>query len=186
MEVPAGTQCEMDPDDFGEVLGKLLDNARKFAKGRVTIRVADTGGLTMSIDDDGPGLAEGQAEGVLTRGVRGREGVEGSGPGLSIVNDVVGAYGGRLQLGPPPRAACPPASTSRDPSVAHSPAPRMAAWPNNGSPSARGPSVSGVVRMLDAACSGPDPWSAQTLHRLPEALHRTAVGPARAAAIPVA
>lgn len=92
----------MDPDDFGEVLGKLLDNARKFAKGRVTIRVADTGGLTMSIDDDGPGLAEGQAEGVLTRGVRGREGVEGSGPGLSIVNDVVGAYGGRLQLGPSP------------------------------------------------------------------------------------
>lgn len=96
MEIPAGTRCEMDSDDFGEVLGNLLDNARKFASTRVAVRVRDMDGLTVCVDDDGPGLAEAPTDLLLARGERGREDVEGSGLGLSIVNDVLAAYGTRL------------------------------------------------------------------------------------------
>lgn len=139
MQVPAGTRCEMDPDDFGEVLGNLLDNARKFAKGSVTIRVADTGGLTVSVDDDGPGLTEGQAEGVLARGVRGREDVEGSGLGLSIVNDVLGAYGSRLQLGPSPEGGLSASFTVAGAIGGSQPDPTPASAPVQRIPERQGP-----------------------------------------------
>ena len=37
-EIPAGLAVDMDPHDFGEVIGNLLDNARKWAANNVTIR----------------------------------------------------------------------------------------------------------------------------------------------------
>jgi signal transduction histidine kinase len=96
MEIPAGTRCEIDADDFGEVFGNLLDNARKFATARIAVRVLPGEKLTICVDDDGPGLTEDQARHLLGRGERGREDVEGSGLGLSIVTDVLAAYGSRL------------------------------------------------------------------------------------------
>lgn len=103
MAIPPGTRCEVDADDVGEVLGNLLDNARKMARAHVTVRVsAEDDRLTVSVDDDGPGLTEEQAHHLLTRGERGREDVEGSGLGLSIVTDVLAAYGSRLTFGRSP------------------------------------------------------------------------------------
>ena len=44
-ELPAEARLRMDPDDFGEIVGNLLDNARKFAKStvRVSMELADQG-----------------------------------------------------------------------------------------------------------------------------------------------
>ena len=64
--------------------------------------VAPPGGrgdrLVVSIDDDGPGLTKEQRKEVLSRGKRIDQSVPGSGLGLSIVEELVRVYGGRLAL----------------------------------------------------------------------------------------
>ncbi|MFZ4626464.1 MAG: ATP-binding protein, partial [Rhodoferax sp.] len=54
--------------------------------------------LTITIDDDGPGIAVELRQAVLRRGVRADEQVAGSGLGLAIVDDLVGLYGGQIEL----------------------------------------------------------------------------------------
>lgn len=105
--IPPEARCAMDADDFGEVLGNLLDNARKWAATRVVVSAAPgDGGLTISVTDDGPGPAEGMAEQLLRRGERSHEDREGSGLGLSIVADVLAAYGSTLALAHAPEGGC--------------------------------------------------------------------------------
>ncbi|NIQ53597.1 MAG: two-component sensor histidine kinase, partial [Gemmatimonadetes bacterium] len=80
-----------------EVLGNLLDNACKWSRRRVRILVrADAGsrGMTVEVEDDGPGIPREQQEAVLERGVRADGSTPGHGIGLAVVQDVVGAYGG--------------------------------------------------------------------------------------------
>ena len=91
--------------DLQELLGNLLENAFKWADGRVLLTVAEgeTGagrrpGLSISVEDDGPGIAEARIAHVLQRGVRGDERVQGHGIGLSIVQDIVRSYRGELQV----------------------------------------------------------------------------------------
>lgn len=105
--------CEFDIDDgaafYGEqgdlleLMGNLLENAFKWAGHRVLLVVkiqAPSGhqrpGLHMSVEDDGPGIADDKVEKILQRGVRGDERVQGHGIGLSIVQDIVHAYHGEL------------------------------------------------------------------------------------------
>jgi signal transduction histidine kinase len=54
--------------------------------------------MTLGIEDDGPGLDEARFDEVLKRGARLDESVPGSGLGLSIVDELVRAYGGQLQF----------------------------------------------------------------------------------------
>ncbi len=91
--VPAGLGVRMEPDDFGEILGNLLDNARKWAATRVVVR-ADPAGDTVRIvvEDDGPGFP---AQ-VLERGMS--DGPDSSGLGLSIVQDALAEYGRALGI----------------------------------------------------------------------------------------
>lgn len=105
--------CEFDIDDgamfYGEqgdlleLMGNLLENAFKWAGHRVLLVVRvqpasarQRAGLSLSVEDDGPGIPAGKIEKVLQRGVRGDERVQGHGIGLSIVQDIVHAYGGEL------------------------------------------------------------------------------------------
>ena len=44
-ELPSGVRLRMDPDDFGEIAGNLLDNARKHARAIVRISVERRGGI---------------------------------------------------------------------------------------------------------------------------------------------
>lgn len=88
----------LDEGDLYEICGNLLDNAGKWARQRVLLRViAGQEGLLLQVDDDGPGFADSSA--VLQRGVRLDESVPGQGIGLTVVADIVAAYAGRLQLG---------------------------------------------------------------------------------------
>ncbi len=85
--------------DLQEMLGNLLDNACKWASSRVRVAALETDAqLRIDIDDDGPGIAARDRPLLLQRGMRGDERVPGSGLGLSIVNDLAGLYGGRLEL----------------------------------------------------------------------------------------
>ena len=104
-----GIQVAMDADDFGEVLGNLLDNARKWAKSIVVIEAIDLGNgrVSVTVADDGPGIPEGFRSEALMRGAgmasedRG-QGADSSGLGLAIVAELIGAYGSELSLGTGP------------------------------------------------------------------------------------
>ena len=92
-----------DEGDLEEMAGNLLDNACKWAKSSIGVTVvaerADgVANLLIKVDDDGPGLTEGEAQKVLRRGVRLDEKTPGSGLGLDIVKELVDVYGGSLQL----------------------------------------------------------------------------------------
>jgi signal transduction histidine kinase len=95
--------------DLEELLGNLLDNAAKWAHGTVSFRAAlvergpdpDRPGawLHIEIEDDGDGVPADQRLKMVRRGERLDETKPGSGLGLSIVNDLVGSYRGRLAFG---------------------------------------------------------------------------------------
>lgn len=92
-----------DESDFEEMAGNLLDNACKWSKGQVGVRLSTERGdkgtqLLIRIDDNGPGLSEADAQKVLRRGVRLDEKTPGTGLGLDIVKELVDVYGGSLDL----------------------------------------------------------------------------------------
>jgi signal transduction histidine kinase len=95
-----------EKQDLEEMVGNLVDNAFKWAGGRVAI-TAETAGkpaagaratFRVVVDDDGPGLGADEREEVMRRGRRLDETKPGSGLGLAIVNDLAAMYGGRLAL----------------------------------------------------------------------------------------
>ncbi|WDY59713.1 ATP-binding protein [Pseudomonas sp. PSKL.D1] len=98
-DVPPGLQLPWDREDVLELLGNLLDNACKWADSEVRLSIAPiTDGYRLWVDDDGPGIPEGQRLQVLERGSRLDEQVDGHGLGLGIVRDIVEAWGGQLAL----------------------------------------------------------------------------------------
>lgn len=101
--LPPGLAFPAAVEDLEEVLGNLLDNACKWARGRVSVGGERRGAqASFWVDDDGPGLAPDDAARVLDRGVRLDQQVPGSGLGLAIVLDLLALHGARLQLQPAP------------------------------------------------------------------------------------
>ena len=103
VQVSAGLRFRGERQDFEEMVGNLVDNASKWAKGRVAIRAAAVAQdayphLQITIEDDGPGLPPEAREAVRARGRRLDETKPGSGLGLSIVADLVALYRGRFRL----------------------------------------------------------------------------------------
>jgi signal transduction histidine kinase len=93
------TALALERDDMLELLGNLLDNACKWARSRVVLRIEQQPqAVRMRIEDDGPGIADELRALALTRGGRLDEEVEGHGLGLGIVVDIVAAYRGRIDL----------------------------------------------------------------------------------------
>ena len=96
-EVPADLVVRIEPDDFGEVVGNLLDNARKWAKARVVIRGIEAGGTArIAVLDDGPGFSDGAPDPDLDRGLA--QGPDSTGLGLGIVHDILSEYGVTLKV----------------------------------------------------------------------------------------
>jgi signal transduction histidine kinase len=97
--IPDDAAVPLDRNDLAEVLGNLLENAMRHARSRVRITVATAHeGGAICVEDDGPGIAEELRSAALTRGIRLDERGEGAGLGLAIAQDVLDAYGWRLQL----------------------------------------------------------------------------------------
>ncbi|MBT8443050.1 MAG: GHKL domain-containing protein, partial [Gammaproteobacteria bacterium] len=106
LRVPDGTTYPAEQGDLYELVGNLLDNAWKYCRTRVTIDVeiaeSEPGkSLLIRITDDGPGIPEDEINQVLNRGHRAearRGDAPGQGIGLAVVAEIVGLYGGGLQI----------------------------------------------------------------------------------------
>lgn len=97
--VPDHLSVPFDRTDLAEVMGNLLDNATRHAAARVRVLAIPVPlGASISIEDDGPGIAAGALARVLERGIRLDERHGGTGLGLAIVQDVLDAYGWKLEL----------------------------------------------------------------------------------------
>jgi signal transduction histidine kinase len=103
LDAPRDAVFRGERQDLEEMAGNLMDNACKYGASRVVARlIAPERGadpLEIVIDDDGPGLSPEDQEVALKRGARLDESSPGQGLGLSIIDELSRAYGGRLSFG---------------------------------------------------------------------------------------
>lgn len=86
-------------EDFDEIFGNILDNAFKWATGKIQISAVKRGpDATISIRDDGPGMPDSGIEEAFLPGRRLDETVAGDGFGLSISKELVELYGGSILM----------------------------------------------------------------------------------------
>ena len=99
VDVDSSHAVRVQREDLDEMLGNLLDNACKWAASRVAISSSTSGGdITVTVDDDGPGIPPAMRHVVLQRGMRADEASPGSGLGLAIVQELAELYGGAISL----------------------------------------------------------------------------------------
>jgi len=96
-----------DQGDWMELVGNLLDNAFKWAQGKVEIEVSNQAmklnashrlATVIRVTDDGPGIDETLKATILQRGVRLDSQTPGHGLGLHIVKGIVEAYEGDIAI----------------------------------------------------------------------------------------
>ncbi len=98
---------------LARVIENLLDNAISFSPPKGTVRISATrtgGDITISVDDDGPGIPENARESVFERFHSDRPEAEfgrHSGLGLAIARTIVEAHGGTIKAdaSPPGKGA---------------------------------------------------------------------------------
>jgi len=95
-------QVRADGEALTQVVQNLLENARRYAGGSsVTLSAAARGQeVEIMVSDEGPGIPRSERLAVFSRGVRGTrsEGTEGSGLGLFVCRELLGAMGGTIAL----------------------------------------------------------------------------------------
>ncbi len=97
IKVPDELGVAIDTQDFFEVFGNLLDNARKWASHEIHIGGQEIKGeIMLSVQDDGPGIPNDKINKVLQRGRRLDEQKTGTGLGLPIAKKVLETYNARL------------------------------------------------------------------------------------------
>ena len=96
---PKDLQVHVERQDLDEMLGNLVENAAKYGGGSVFVTVsAQAGFVEIVVEDDGPGIPEGERVRIFDRGVRLDTGKPGTGLGLAIVRDVAEIYEGTVAL----------------------------------------------------------------------------------------
>jgi signal transduction histidine kinase len=85
-------------EDLMELLGALIENASRYAHRLVRVRGHADGHTEMTVEDDGPGIAENLMNDALVRGRRLDEKGAGFGLGLAIAQDLAEATGASLSL----------------------------------------------------------------------------------------
>ena len=97
-------KARLDERDLWELCGNLMENAAKYGHGRMRASARPyrvdgrRQGVELLVEDNGPGIAEGDLPGLLERGRRGDERRDGQGLGLSICRELVDDLGGRIEL----------------------------------------------------------------------------------------
>ena len=98
---PEDLAFQGERQDLLEIAGNVMENACKWCR-RGVWAVAEPVSeerFRLVVEDDGPGLPAERRDEVLKRGARLDESAPGSGLGLSIVDELVRGYGGRMTLG---------------------------------------------------------------------------------------
>ena len=105
LDVTEGIRFHGETGDFLEVAGNLLDNACKWCRQHVKLTIRpleegklDGGGMSLIVEDDGPGIPVEAADALLQRGTRLDESAPGHGIGLAVVKDLAAAYGGDVRI----------------------------------------------------------------------------------------
>ncbi len=104
---PSSLDVAADPDRLAQLLANLIENAITYASSAVTVRVTDAleaGACLITVDDDGPGIAEADLTRVFERFYRADRGPNrrlGSGLGLAIVAELATAMGGSVRAESP-------------------------------------------------------------------------------------
>ena len=96
-----GAVARADPDRLAQVVANLVENALKYAKAKITVRVSrEAGRIVLRVDDDGPGIDPDDLPHVFEpfyRSTRSRNRQVGTGLGLAIVRQLVEAMGGDVR-----------------------------------------------------------------------------------------
>jgi len=104
-----GAAVEGRPGDLQRMLRNLVENAVRHARSRVRVGASVRGGRAeVLVEDDGPGVPEGDRERVFEpfyRGPRERAEGGGAGLGLAIAREIARDHGGDLTLEPSERGA---------------------------------------------------------------------------------
>jgi signal transduction histidine kinase len=105
MTTNGSMQIEADGEALSRALWNLLDNAVKYSPDHHTVAVTLHGGddsVRIAVQDRGIGIPTHEQDGIFRRFQRGEEarrrGLKGTGIGLSMVDHIVRAHHGRVQL----------------------------------------------------------------------------------------
>ncbi len=94
-ELPENFRLYIDESDLLELLGNLVENAAKYGRTQVIVRL--NAAHELCVDDDGVGFPDNASE-LVERGRRADSRLPGQGIGLSIVKEIIEAYGWQLIL----------------------------------------------------------------------------------------
>ncbi|MDQ1461212.1 MAG: two-component system, OmpR family, sensor kinase, partial [Actinomycetota bacterium] len=100
--------ADLDPERLGQVVANLVENALKYARTAVEVAIdgaseGTAGTVTITVADDGPGIAPDVGDRVFERLYTGRDGpgrAIGTGLGLAIVRELAAAMGGAARVEP--------------------------------------------------------------------------------------
>lgn len=94
----------IETDDLNDILGNLLENAARHARGSVHVGVREERGqAVVTVCDDGPGVDEAGLARLAGRGMRDDERGGSAGLGLAIVSDILSAYGAEPEFSDGPQ-----------------------------------------------------------------------------------
>ncbi|WP_394752917.1 ATP-binding protein [Crenothrix sp.] len=104
--IPDLCQVYCEEGDIYEIVGNLMDNACKWCHKAVKVSILldqrkarRNFSVMLQIEDDGPGIPVGKFNDILKRGVRADQNIHGHGIGVSVVAELVGLLGGKLEGG---------------------------------------------------------------------------------------
>lgn len=104
IDAPSPCLLYFEEGDLYEIVGNLMDNACKWCKKTVNVTVTKNPrknrrnySLLIQIDDDGAGIPVGKLNEILKRGIRADENIHGHGIGMTVVYDLIGMLGGKLE-----------------------------------------------------------------------------------------
>ncbi len=96
-----------DRNGLVRVLGNLLGNAGRFSRHRIIVNASvSAAGITIDVDDDGPGIPESDRERVFEPFVRLEETGSGAGLGLALVKRILTNHSGTVTALQSPLGGC--------------------------------------------------------------------------------
>ncbi|WP_082549980.1 ATP-binding protein [Mesorhizobium sp. Root157] len=100
--IVGGPDIQVRPNAFARLMANIVGNAFRYAKNVEIAAVHGNGSLTITIDDDGPGITQEKREEVFKPFVRLDDArnldASGTGLGLPIARDIARSHGGDITL----------------------------------------------------------------------------------------